>query len=192
MTHFLLLIKKQTMMLGECQQGSYSPFPYKGNHEEYWTEKDSSFWKEFWGYVFREKRFGPEDQIALSILFHIDEADFPKMKTIIDWPWRDRIASLRMQPICQVLPEIACKEGLLKKNSPIYVTWDEETWEVNAQQAELATSPTFPYSFKDHHILTCFAAPWPVPEDSAAPRTMSGNPDTLLARYVDSSKIEAN
>ena len=48
MTHFLLLIKKETLMLGECQQGSYSPFPYKGNHEEYWTEKDSSFWKEFW------------------------------------------------------------------------------------------------------------------------------------------------
>ena len=148
MTHLLLLVKKQTLTLGECQHGSYSPFLYKGNEEEYWPDKDSLFWEGFWKYVFKEKRLGPDDQIALSIIFHADEADIPKIKKIIAWPWQERIASLRMQPIWQILPELVCKEGLLKENSPLYVAWNGATWQINAQGAEPTTSQFHPIHLK--------------------------------------------
>lgn len=192
MTHFLLLVKKQTLTLGECQHGSYSPFLYKGNEEEYWPDKDSLFWEGFWKYVFKEKRLGPDDQIALSIIFHADEADIPKIKKIIAWPWQERIASLRMQPIWQILPELVCKEGLLKENSPLYVAWNGATWQINAQGAEPTTSQISPYSFEDQHIANCFAAPWPVLADKITPTKTSGNPNTALARYVATSKIKSN
>lgn len=192
MTHLLLLVKKQTLTLGECQHGSYSPFLYKGNEEEYWPDKDSLFWEGFWKYVFKEKRLGPDDQIALSIIFHADEADIPKIKKIIAWPWQERIASLRMQPIWQILPELVCKEGLLKENSPLYVAWNGATWQINAQGAEPTTSQISPYSFEDQHIANCFAAPWPVLADKITPTKTSGNPHTALARYVATSKIKSN
>lgn len=192
MTHFLLLVKKQTLTLGECLHGSYFPFRYKGNEEEYWAEKDSFFWEEYWKYVFKEKRLGPDDQIALSIIFHTDEADIPKIKTIIARLWQARIASLRMQPISQILPELVCKEGLLKENSPLYVAWNGDTWKVSTLGAEPTTSQISPYSFEDQHIVNCFAAPWPVLADKITPKTASGNPRTALALYVASSKIETN